>query len=488
MRKTGLLMPVSSFPSKYGIGDFGKQAFEFIDIMQSSGSKVWQILPLNPLGYGNSPYQPYSSYALDELFISIEKLVEMGLLSDPTEFGVIEDSSSVNFEQARELKTKYFKQAFDAFKFSYSNYSEEFQKFKEDNSWVDDYALFITFKKKHDMKCWIDWDREFKYYPKRRKLDLEPYQDDLLYEEFIQFLLYNQWNELRCYANSKDIEIMGDIPIYVSIDSQDVWANPKYFKLDRKANPKYIAGVPPDYFSETGQRWGNPIYDWKKIQKDNFSFWVDRMLANSKLFDIVRVDHFRAFYDFWQIKASCETAIDGKWLLAPGKELFETLYNEIEDLNIVVEDLGDLSKGVHVLRDHFNLKGMKIVQFTFDPNETNNDFDDRENMIIYTGTHDNSTILGWFNEQDEETKQSTMDFLKIKKESDFVDAIIEYTLSSIADLAVIPVWDLLELDDESRFNTPGTVGSPNWEWKLTELESTKSLVKKIKKLNKKTNR
>ncbi len=480
MRQTGVLQPVSSFPSEYGIGDFGSSAYEFIDFLNNSGVKVWQILPLNPLGYGNSPYQPYSSYALEELFISVERLKYYKLIDDDQQFGTIEHSSTVDYDKARALKIKYYKVAYESFKINISNYIDEFNEFKRSNKWVNDYAIFITFKKKQDMKCWVEWPKHYKNFPKKRNLDLSELEDDILYEEFLQFILYKQWYELREYANGKDIKIMGDIPIYVSIDSQDVWTNPQYFKLDRKSNPKYIAGVPPDYFSETGQRWGNPIYDWKKIKKDNFKFWVERMQANSNIFDIVRVDHFRAFYDFWQINSKCDTAVDGKWLLAPGYELFETLYENIEGLNIVVEDLGDLSPGVSKLRDHFNLKGMKIVQFTFDPNETNNDFEDRENMIIYTGTHDNSTILGWFDEQDEITKKTTLEYLKVEERSEFVGAIINYTLSSIADIAIIPTWDILELDNGSRFNTPGTVGSPNWEWKLTTLADLEKSSVKLK--------
>lgn len=464
-RKAGILLSVSSLPSSYGIGDFGREAYTFVDYLKQANMKIWQILPLNPVGYGNSPYQPYSSFAGDELYISLDKLKEQQLLSEIEKFQ--ENAQAVNFDEVRKFKQKYLKLAFNQFKKD-EQLMADLTTFVETEKWVENYSIFITLKKKNDMKLWLEWDEEEKNYFEH-KPDLQAFAEDILYEQFLQYIFQTQWLELKKYANENGIEIMGDIPIYVSIDSQDVWENPELFLLDDEKYPTHVAGVPPDYFAKTGQRWGNPIYDWDKLQATNFKFWINRLAENVKLFDIIRIDHFRAFDTYWKIPASCDTAIEGDWIEAPGYELFNEIYRQLPDINLVAEDLGDLRPEVLELRDSFNLKGMKIVQFTFDPNETNNDFPDREGMIIYTGTHDNQTIKGWIESQSEETIAAMCEYFQTTKEN-LVKSLIDYTLSSIADFAILPMQDILEYDDQARFNVPGTVGSPNWEWKLVDFD------------------
>lgn len=476
MRKAGVLLPVASLPSNYGIGDFGTSAYEFIDVIVEMGMKLWQILPLNPLGYGNSPYQPYSSFAGDELYISLEKLQECGLLEElPKPFHKKEER--IDYPAVRAYKEQFLKKAFERF-----SPDEEYEVFAS-MEWVKEYAVFITLKKANGLKCWNEWKKEDQRWIQDKKLDLTPFQEQIQYEIFLQYMFYRQWKSLKEYANQKGILVMGDIPFYVGIDSLDVWANQKCFLLDG-SRPTYIAGVPPDYFSEVGQRWGNPIYNWEYLKKTKFRFWMDRIGYNKNLYDIIRIDHFRAFDTFWKIPASCETAIEGEWIEAPGYEVFDTLYEQMPDVEIVAEDLGDLRPEVYELRDHYHLKGMKIFQFAMDLAENNNDFEDRENMIIYTGTHDNQTMMGWFLAQEEEYQEEILHNLKELgyQQKELIDRFDAYVMDSIADWAILPVQDILGLCDKARLNTPGTMGSPNWEWELVDLIGLKKKSKTIHKM------
>lgn len=463
MRKAGILMPVASLPSNYGIGDFGRGSFEFIDYMSSCGVKVWQILPLNPLGYGNSPYQPYSSFAGDELYIDLEQLKENGLLSDLPE-AFQKDSSQIQYEAVRAYKETYFKKAFSRFV-----PDDEYRLFTEQR-WVCDYAVFLTLKKKNNLKCWNEWIPEHKNWIKDHAFDISIYEEHIRYEMFLQYLFYIQWMRVKQYANEQGIEIMGDIPFYVGIDSLDVWANQEEFLLDTDGRPVFIAGVPPDYFSADGQRWGNPIYNWKLMRENGFKFWIERYGYNSGLFDIIRIDHFRAFDTYWNIPASCPTAVEGEWILAPGYELFDSLLSEYPDAKIVAEDLGDMRPEVYELREHYQFPGMKIIQFTFDPMEHNNSFADRKNMIVYTGTHDNETIRGWFEHQTKTARRAAELELYARgfEEETIAKQFVQFTLNNLADTAILPMQDILGLGNEGRMNTPGTLGSPNWEWRLSD--------------------
>lgn len=475
-RKAGVLMPIFSLPSNHYIGDFGKKAYEFVDIIKNAKFKVWQILPLNPVGYGNSPYQPYSSYAGEEIYISIDKLQDLGLVKEVEE--IVYNKEKVDYEKAREFKYKYFKEAYSTM-VEKGILKDEFLKFKEDNNWVQTYATFITLKKKNDLKCWIDWETEDKNWINTKK-DLPQLKDNIEYEMFIQFLFYKQWFELKEYANKNNIEILGDIPIYVGIDSVDVWENKENFLLDEEGRPTFIAGVPPDYFSVTGQRWGNPIYDWDYLEKNNFKFWIDRLSWSKKIYDIIRIDHFRAFDTYWKIPASCETAIDGDWIEAPGYALFDTIYRELPDIKIVAEDLGELRPEVLELRDHYKLSGMKILQFELDPNEKNNDFAETERTILYTGTHDNQTLKGAYERFTKKQQAKIRKMFREYKADNILDKMIYRCFDSVSNLVVIPTQDILNINDRARLNTPSTIGSPNWEWRLNTYYN---LNKKIQKYN-----
>ncbi len=473
-RKSGILLPVSSLPSNYGVGDFGKSSFEFIYLLKESGFTIWQILPLNPLGYGNSPYQPYSSKAMDDLYVSLDLLQEEGLINKVKPFN--KNSDSVDFENVRIYKQKYLKEAFKKFVKDEGFY--EFIKF----DWVYNYAVFLTLKKKNNLDCWNTWENKQKNWAKDKKFNVEQYNEDIEFEMFIQYTLYKQWMSLKEYANNNGISIMGDMPIYVGIDSDDVWFNQKMFLLDKDGRPTFIAGVPPDYFSETGQRWGNPIYNWNAIEKDDFKFWIDRLKYNSKLFDTIRIDHFRAFDTYWKIPSSCPTAVEGKWIKAPGYEFFDKVFEKIEDIDIVVEDLGDLRKEVLTLRDHYNFKGMRILQFSFDIEKNEND---KENLIIYTGTHDNQTIKGWYNSLSKKEKSAAREYLD-EHGYDYGSIGLDFVamiLDSYAEIAIAPIVDILNLDDDCRINTPGTVGNPNWQFKLKSFEKLRNLVPTLKEMN-----
>lgn len=471
MRKAGILMPIASLPSKYGVGDFGSSSYEFVDLISESGFKIWQILPLNPLGYGSSPYQAYSSYAMDEIYLSLDFLKEEGLILSTDPYF---DSDRIDYDRVRKYKEFYLKEAFNKFKAS----EDYFQFIKMD--WVYKYAVFLTLKKENNLKCWNEWEKSHKDWILNQELDLSNFQDKINYEMFIQYNLYKQWLKLKKYANAKGVEVMGDIPFYVGIDSDDVWTNQKSFLLDDDGRPIFIAGVPPDYFSKTGQRWGNPIYDWEYIEKNDFSFWLNRLGYNKNLFDIIRIDHFRAFDTYWRIESSCPTAIDGVWLEAPGYKLFDKLFSIHPDIKIIAEDLGDLRPEVLILRDHYKFKGMRIVQFTFDPL---NDEEDVENLVIYTGTHDNQTIYSWYSGLESEKQLEINEFF-IKNnynQENVVLNFVDYTLNSNAEIAIIPLYDILSLDDNARLNTPGTLGELNWTWKLNDFQSFKEMLPILKK-------
>lgn len=468
-RMAGVLMPVASLPSKDGIGSFGAQAYKFVDMLAEMGIRVWQILPLNPLGYGNSPYQPFSSYAGDELYIDLGQLEKDGLLaSGRAPYVHPGESGRLDYQATKAYKAPYLRQAYEAFRAN--NWEDEgFAAFRA-MDWVYPYAVFIALKKQNDLRCWNEWPVEQQNWILDKKYDISHLEDEIGYQLFAQYMFYKQWLNLKAYANSKNVQIMGDVPFYVGIDSLDVWSSREDFLLDEQWKPSYVAGVPPDYFSATGQRWGNPIYNWENLEKKNFAFWVNRLKYSSTLYDIIRIDHFRAFDTYWQIVASCDTAIDGEWLEAPGYALFDELYRQMPDIQIVAEDLGDLRPEVLVLRDHYNLLGMNVAEFNLPGND-----EVLEHQLIYTGTHDNQTAKGWYTSQDNKTKTRIRKVLaKYAPNRESINKkLIRYVYGSAASLAIIPVFDILELDDRARLNTPGTVGSPNWEWCLESFDGLK---------------
>ncbi len=467
-RRAGVLMPVSALPSDEGVGTLGREAYRFVDIISEMGMSVWQILPLNPLGYGNSPYQPFSSYAGDELYIDLELLEKEGYLARKRKPYMSKDKCKVDYDRARSYKDTYLRSAFRGFK-KLNKDREKYEEFCR-MDWVRPYAVFISLKRANEMRCWNEWPKAQQDWILNQKYDLSGLKQEIEYQIFLQYMFYVQWNALKKYANDKDILIMGDIPFYVGIDSLDVWKARKDFLLDKDGRPRFIAGVPPDYFSATGQRWGNPIYNWKHIAEDGFRFWLDRLSYSSKLYDIIRIDHFRAFDTYWKIPASCETAVKGKWVEAPGYQVFDTVLKEFPDIWIVAEDLGDLRPQVLTLRDHYGLMGMYIAEFSLLSDE-----EPQKNQLIYTGTHDNQTVKGWYVALDNETRAAVDKALKKygTPGEGVCSRMLRFMLESNANLAIIPTYDILELDDAARLNSPGTVGSPNWEWRLsdfTELE------------------
>lgn len=468
MKKSGLLLAISSLPSQFGIGDLGKSAYEFVDIIKQANTKIWQVLPLTPLGFGNSPYQSSSSFAGDEIYISLEKLADYGLLEESSLKSLNVNSDKVEYELVRNFKDKYLEEAFSNFQSSKDKFEQEYNNFIAQNNWVKNYAIFKAFRKANNNQAWNFWSQEYKNWIKDKAIELDQFQNEIDYQIFLQFIFYKQWFELREYANKNNIEIMGDLPIYLGFDSADVWEHQEIFLLDENQNPSFVAGVPPDFFSETGQLWGNPLYDWDKLKETNFDFWIDRLNGNFKLFDIVRIDHFRAFDTYWKIPAGEKTAINGEWVEAPGYEFFDTVYKRIPDANIIAEDLGDLRDEVFELRDHYNLKGMKVFPFHFDLKTAK--FVEGTNIIAYSGTHDNNTLKGWYFDELNRYQRKLLKRYFRANDKNIFRKIIKYLLNCDAKYVILPVQDILELGSEARLNTPGTVGEPNWQWKLVNFD------------------
>jgi len=477
-RKSGILLHITSLPNKYGIGTLGKEAYSFIDFLKNSEQKLWQILPIGHTGYGNSPYQTYSAFAGNPLLISLEKLKDDKLIS------VINceenfDNKNVDFERVIPFKEKTLELAFTNFKLTDKNFinfcnSEEY--------WLDDYSLFMALKKYFNNKSWIDWDENIR---NRNKEAIIFYEKKLATEinffKFTQYIFYKQWNELKKYANQKNVEIIGDIPIFVSFDSSDAWGNTEIFDFDENNNPKNIAGVPPDYFSSTGQLWGNPLYNWKKLEENNFQWWILRFKKMLEIFDIIRVDHFRGFEAFWSVPFGSENAINGKWIKAPGKLLFNEIKKQLGDLPIIAEDLGIITKEVEDLRDEFHFPGMKILQFAFESDMNNAYLPHNyiENCIVYTGTHDNDTTLGWYQKLSPSQKKFVDNY--INSNDDICWRMIKLAWKSKAKIAIAPLQDFLCLDSNSRMNIPGKAEG-NWEWRFLSEMIDDELAKKIRTL------
>lgn len=479
MRESGILMPLSSLPSSYGIGELGAETLSFVENLKETGITIWQLLPLNPLGYGNSPYQPYSSCAGDEIYISLEELYRQGLIEKlPEEFQAME--KRVDYEKVRAFKEPYLREAYSRFE-----KTEAYEAFISQD-WVYDYGMFRALKKKNGGNCWNQWEEEDKNWPMTREERSEEIQDEVNYHMVLQYLFFSQWMKIKSYANEKGIRIMGDVPFYVGVDSVDVWGARENFLLDAEGKPVFIAGVPPDYFSATGQRWGNPIYDWEYLKEQNYQFWLDRIGYSSQLFDLIRIDHFRAFDTYWKIPAFCPTAVDGEWVEAPGYEVLALLQEKLPDVELVAEDLGDLRPEVVELKEHFHLKGMKVLEFSIDTSGkyARDTFGEEENMIIYTGTHDNDTLMQWYESLSVAGRRKVRSFLKRQGIStgSVRERLLTYTLNSKAAYAIVPMADVLGLGKEGRMNLPGTVGSPNWEWRMPDQDRIRKGLGQYRKL------
>ncbi len=468
-KSVGILCPVSVLPSKQGIGDFGKSAYDFIDKLYQSHITTWQILPLNPLGYGNSPYQPLSSKAGDEIYIDVNQWVEEGLLTSDEIYISKQQGDFLDYIQVRKEKEKLYQKAFHRFQMT-----EEYQAFIDENSWVYDYAVYRVFKNHNQQKSWLEWQDKYKYYNQNQSFTLTPFLKEIDYQIFLQYYFFLQWNKLKDYAHQKGISIIGDMPIYVGLDSADVWMNQECFLLEQDGTPSFVAGVPPDYFSQYGQRWGNPIYDWEYLENHDFDFWVERLESAMNMYDMVRIDHFRGFDTYWKIPESEPTAVIGEWVEAPGYALFDTLYHKIPHLNILAEDLGDLREEVYTLRDYYHLKGMYVFQFHYQSTM------DLENLIVYTGTHDNDTLKGWIDSLEENEYKELYKMIQGYKESEDYLKVIHYCLKQDAPYIIIPVWDLMGLGSEYRFNKPGTIGSYNWEYHMVSFDEFDESLNELK--------
>lgn len=481
MRSGGVLMPISSLPSPYGIGTMGKAAKDFVDFLVDAGQKYWQILPICPTSYGDSPYQSFSSFAGNPYFIDLEYLCKEKLLTkkECESFDWGESVQYVDYGIMYKSRYALLRKAFDRFM---QHIPEDYEEFcVAQAEWLSEYALFMALKDENEGKAWSKWPEPWKCRQQdainRARLDLE---DEIEFYRMLQYLFFKQWRALKAYANGKGIEIIGDVPIYVSGDSADVWANPGQFYLDEELNPIEVAGCPPDAFSADGQLWGNPLFRWDVMKEDDYSWWTKRIAAMAELYDIVRIDHFRGFDSYYAIPAKDETAKNGCWKKGPGMDLFRTLERKLGKLPIIVEDLGFLTESVHQLLKDSGFPGMKVIQFAFDSREDSDYLPHNyiRHCVVYTGTHDNDTTMGWFESAPEESVEFAKAYLNLTVEEGYNWGMMRAAWSSVADLAIVPMQDLLGLGSEARINTPSTLGD-NWKWRITEDQITTELADKI---------
>ena len=477
-RVSGILLHPTSLPSPYGIWDLGDGAYEFVDFLEKTGQHLWQTLPLGPTGFGDSPYQSFSAFAGQPLLISPGRLLEDHLLTEEDLEGMPEwDPRKVDYGEVILFKTGLLKKAWAAFAHTPDKtLLEEYEQFcQEEKDWLEDYAFFMAVKDYHEGRWWLDWEKEL-IHPdeKTRKRWQKKLADEIGYYNFIQFIFQKQWLELKAYANERGIEIIGDIPIFVALDSVDVWANKKLFQLDSKGYPTCVAGVPPDYFSATGQLWGNPLYDWDYHKETGYSWWIARIRRQLALTDYLRIDHFRGFEAYWSVPAKEETAINGSWIKGPGKDLFLAMEKAFDqELPIFAEDLGIITPEVEHLRDSLGFPGMKVLQFGFENMEDKNyipHFYTTPNCICYTGTHDNDTTMGWYQTQPELVKDRIRRYGNTDGNLVSLD-FIRFCMGSIARYAIFPLQDLLVLGSEARMNTPG-VAADNWAFRYVKEDLT----------------
>ena len=504
-RYSGILMHPTSLPGRFGIGDFGKEAYEFVDFLEKSGQSIWQVLPFGHTGFGDSPYQAFSAFAGQPLLISPDELLKDGLVEqkDIDEYPQT-DCHSVEYGKVINAKTQLFKTAYknfcdgsteairgalkkghDSKEIEWNITKPGFDEFcKKESYWLDDYSLFMAGKDYNEGRCWLEWECDLRDADKHVKdVWKEKLSDEVGYYKFIQYLFEVQWTALRKYANDKGIKIVGDIPIFVSMDSTDVWADRELFLLESDGYPTVVAGVPPDYFSATGQLWGNPLYDWKIHKKNHFSWWIKRLEKQLELFDIIRIDHFRGFEAYYAIPYGEETAVNGKWCPGPGEDLFDAFRKKFgKDLPVWAEDLGIITPPVEKLRDDYDLPGMKVLQFAFS-NERDNDLMPHhfttKNCICYTGTHDNSTTVGWYYEEANDVQKDRVRRYMNSDGGRIHMDFIKTAMASIAKYAIFPIQDLLGFGNDCRMNKPSVAGG-NWTFRYRKECLTESLARELK--------
>ena len=489
MRSCGILMHISSLPSPYGIGTFGAEAEKFADWLKEAGQKYWQVLPIGPTGYGDSPYQPFSSFAGNPLLIDLDELVEHGYLAkkslDNSDYGA--DPSYVDFDIVNRHKTALLREAFAGFTddVGYTSFVIEEQ------DWLDDYALFMALKDKFGGRPWSDWDDDIKLRePEAVKRWAEELKDDIKFYKFVQYIFYRQWDRFHRYCNKNGIQLIGDIPIYCALDSADVWCQPELFQLDENRVPTVVAGFPPDAFSADGQLWGNPIYDWDRMKQDNYRWWVGRIGFAKKIYDIVRIDHFIGFNSYYAIPFGSKTAHGGKWCEGPKYDLFRVIKQETGNGGIIAEDLGIITPPVRKLLRQAAYPGMKVLQFAFDPSGDSEYLPQNyksQNCAVYTSTHDSDTAAGWFNDLDRNTKRFVKEYLGIRKAAELPRAFIDIAWKSTADIAMTTIQELQGFGTEARINVPSTVGN-NWRWRTLKEDFTDENAEYLNRLTEITNR
>lgn len=484
-RSSGILMPVYSLPSPYGIGTLGAAAREFVDFLAAAGQRWWQMLPVGPTSYGDSPYQSPSTFAGNPYLIDPDRLVEDGLLlqeeidalswgEDPerVDYGLLYQNRYLLLEKATARGWERDAEAVDAF--------------VQQNGWVPDYALFMALKRHFDMRAWLEWPEDIRL---RKPAALTKYRalltEDIRLFTYIQYLFYTQWEDLREYAHQKDVGIIGDMPIYVALDSVDVWAEPHYFQLDEKGFPTAVAGVPPDYFSEDGQLWGNPLYDYEAMQEDGYGWWIRRVDGASKLYDIIRIDHFRGFSAYWSVPYGETTAKNGEWIQGPGMSLVGVLRDWFSNIRFIAEDLGYPAPEVVQLLEDSGFPGMKVLEFAFDSKDSSDYLPHTypRNCVCYAGTHDNETVAGWLKGADPDDRQKADAYLGLNAEEGHVWGLLRGGMSSVANLFIAQMQDYLELDNTARMNTPGSTEG-NWLWRMKEGAITPDLTAKIAAMTK----
>lgn len=489
-RSGGILLHPTSLPGRYGIGDLGREAYQFIDWLASTGCKLWQILPLGPTGYGDSPYQCFSAFAGNPYLISLDALAEDGLLT-ADDFANMPafDASRVDYGLLIPWKLGLLQKAFARLSSAPESFRQEFQRFCKDNSaWLDDYALFMSLKEANGGGAWNGWGEAIrKREPSAMEKARSEQAENIQRHSFYQFSFFRQWNKVREYAHKQDITIIGDIPIFIAYDSADAWANPQLFYLDADSLPTVVAGVPPDYFSATGQLWGNPLYKWSVHRQTGYAWWIERFRAVLRLVDIIRLDHFRGFAGYYEIPFGSPTAEHGQWVTGPGKDFFQALYPALSDkqgdtMPIIAEDLGVITPDVVDLRDSFHLPGMKILQFGF--TGPDNPFLPHlypSNCVAYTGTHDNDTVCGWYESAPDSEREFARKYLN-SNGNDLAWDMIRAIWSSVAVYVVTPMQDALSLGGEARMNFPSKLGG-NWEWRMSESDMSAELASRLKEFN-----
>jgi len=489
MRKSGILLPIASLPGKYGIGTFGKEAYAFVDALALAGQAYWQILPLGPTGYGDSPYQSFSTFAGNPYFIDLETLIADGLLTkkecDSCDFG--DNDQKIDYDKLFFNRFKLLRKAYDR-----SNHKSKkaYRDFCKNNSnWLDDYALYMAVKNSFNGISFIEWDEDIRTRKEEAILKYTgQYAEDIDFYKFLQYEFSIQWQALKKYANGKGLKIIGDIPIYVAFDSADTWANPELFQIDSKGYPLAVAGCPPDAFAPTGQLWGNPLYNWKYHKATGYKWWIERVAHCYELYDMVRVDHFRAFDGYYSIPYGDSTAEFGSWKKGPGIGLFKAIRESLGDVDMIAEDLGFLTDSVIELVRKSGFPSMKVLQFAFDSREDSDylPHNYRQNTVVYTGTHDNETTVSWFKGLNRADRQMALDYLNKKEfesDRDISMAFVKLAMSSVSNLCVIPMQDYLGLGKEARINRPAVLGG-NWEWRMKKGAFTKKLSSEILKITK----